>query len=284
MPYILAALAAIVIFAFLSLLFLLSLKGTLTVAYDKELYVSFRVLCFKIVLYPVKPKKKRYRHRMSRRQAAKIRKAAEKRESSKSWLREKLIGLFKRKPKEEADEEEKKEEKKEDATSDVKPKLPPIGKTASFVIDIVASIATAVAIIVKRFSHHLRIKVARLHVTVAGEDASVTAVTYGAVTQIVNIMLPILSSVKNFKLPRQKDFDISVDFSATTPEIDAEISFSLRVWHFADIGLRALFGGIVKFFKRNDSLEDVLSWALGLIFDGLKKKDTQEAEPKTENN
>ncbi len=265
-------LAVILAIFLLLVLLLLSLKGTLTIAYDKELSVSFRVLCFKIMLYPRPPKKQHKRRRMSRAEAAWIRKLNEKKEAVKTWIKQKLFSKAEAQKK----ESPKKEPKKEEATTEI-PK-PPIGKTVSLVVDIIAALTEATAITVKRFAHHLRIKVARLHVKIASEDAALTAVAYGSVTQIINVLLPILSTVKNFKLPKEKDLDISVDFSTTVPEVDAEISFSLRVWHLADVGLRALIGGFMKFAKRNDSLEDVLAWIFSLIFN------KEEKEPKTENN
>ncbi len=250
MPELFITLAILAALAALSLLFLLSLKGTLTISYDKEFSIHFKVLGFKLPIYPRPQKKRRRRHRMSAREAARIRKRARKKaERDRLWRQQKR-----------ADKKERKKKKGEKQSA--QKEKAPIGKTVSSVLDILAVITEVTAIIVKRFTHHLRIKIAKLRVKIASEDAALTAVAYGSVTQIVNILLPILSEVGNLKLPPEKNFDISADFSTTTPEIEAEIAFSLRVWHFADVGVRGVFGGISKFLKRSDNIEDTLSEAL----------------------
>ncbi len=86
---------------------------------------------------------------------------------------------------------------------------------------------------------------------------------FGVIATLLSLAISrLVSEVGNLKLPPEKNFDITADFSTTTPEIEAEIAFSLRVWHFADVGVRGVFGGISKFFKRSDNIEDTLSDAL----------------------
>ena len=129
----------------------------------------------------------------------------------------------------------------------------------------------------------MRIKVARFKIKIATEDAALTAVTYGAVSQIINVLLPILSTVKNFDLPKRKNFDISADFTTTTPEIDVKVSFSLRVWHFADIGIRSLWGGIGKLFSRRKNAKypiPFINKSIAEILDSFSKKEEPEKEEK----
>lgn len=268
MPELFITLAILAALAALSLLFLLSLKGTLTISYDKEFSIRFKVLGIKIPIYPRPQKKRRKRRRMSAREAARIRKRARKKaERERLWRQQRRADKKSRKKK----KEEKRSEQKEKV---------PIGKTVSSVVDILAVITEVTAIVVKRFTHHLKIKIAKLRVKIASEDAALTAVAYGSVTQIVNILLPILSEVGNLKLPPEKSFDISADFSTTTPEIEAEIAFSLRVWHFADVGIRGAIGGISKFLKRSDNIEDTLSDALSKSLSHI----SGDKENKNENN
>lgn len=254
MPFII--IGAILLLMLLFAVFALSLRGTLTIAYDGEFKVFFKVLFIKIKIFPFKEKRQKHRVRhMSRRRAARIRKQVEKREalkkkySIKNIIRDALT-------KKDADKPEKKK-KAEIQTAAKKKASPNIKITAddvSTVLDILRLTVELVALTVKQFAKRLRVKVARLKVKVATPDAAVTAVAYGAVTQTVNILLPILREVKNFDLPKQKNFDVTADFTTDKPDIDMELSFSLRVWHLIDIPLPAIEKAIPRLPKYIDKV------------------------------
>jgi hypothetical protein len=128
---------------------------------------------------------------------------------------------------------EAKKQKKEAAKG--KPK-----KSMSEILDSVSMIRGIAAEVIRRFFKHLRIDVARVKIKVATGDAATTAVAYGAACTALNILLPVLSEVKNFSLPREKDFSVEPDFLGETPELDVKLSFSLRVWHVFSVALGAL--------------------------------------------
>lgn len=200
--------------------FLLSLKATITIAYADELTLSVRVLCIKIRILP--KKEKRGPRSMSRRSAERIRekarkKAQKKREAAKAKA-------------------EAKRQKKEAAKG--KPK-----KSMSEILDIVSVIREIAAEVIRRFFKHLRIDVARVKIKVATGDAATTAVAYGAACTALNVLLPVLSEVKNFSLPRERDFSVEPDFLGETPELDVKLLFSLRVWHLFSVA----FGALKKF-------------------------------------
>ena len=241
MPPLLKAAAIVIGTVALLIIFILSLRGTLTIAYDGEFSLFFRVLFFNIKLLPWKKRKKRYRKTMSARKAKRIRLKARRKAERRRLRKKKPIP---EEPKEPQEPKEKGE----------LPKIP-IRPIARELIDIMATATEAVAIVVKRFTHHLRIKVARFKVTVATNDPAVTAVTYGAASQIINVLLPILSTVKNFKLPPKEQFGVAVDFTKETPDIDIKLSFSLRVWHIADIWLRGAFGALSKYVDRKGGVD-----------------------------
>ena len=123
-------------------------------------------------------------------------------------------------------------------------------KTLPEILDILSLVRSLVAIIVRKFFKHLRIKVARLKIKVATPDAASTAVAYGAITGAVNLLLPVLEQVKNFKLPDPKDFSIEADFLGDSIELDLSLSFSLRVWHVFDIAFGALGSFLRHQFKK----------------------------------
>ena len=248
MPELLYVLGAVIAFIALTVILILSLRGTLTVGYNGELFLRFKVLFFNLKLLPVKEKKKSYRRSMSRSKAKKIRRLVAKKEERKRAFKEKLFG----KKKEEKVSEEKPADKEVKETD--KPEIP-VRLIAREAIDLLSAFTEIIAIVTRRFTKHLRIKVSRLKVRIATPDPSVTAVTYGACTGIINVLLPILRDVDNLGLPREECFDISADFVSDTPDIDMKVSFSLRVWHIADILLHSLFGGLSKYVKRKGGID-----------------------------
>ncbi len=198
-------------------IFLLSLKARITICYRDELTLSVKVLFIKIGILP--KKEKVGPHSMSAKKAKKIREAAAKKEKKK---REAAL-----------EKKAKKAQKKENKKNAPK-------KSISEIMDMISLIRKLVAIVIRRFFKHLRIDIARLRITVATGDAATTAIAYGAITQSINLLLPVLERVKNFGLPRTTELDIQPDFTAEAPDVDIVISFSLRVWHLFHVAFGAL--------------------------------------------
>lgn len=122
-------------------------------------------------------------------------------------------------------------------------------KSLSEIIDMTAMILKIVKIILKKFFGHLRIKVSRLHITVASPDAAMTAIAYGTITQTVSYLVALLENTKNVKGLCEKNICIKTDFLTDTPSADVKISFSLRVWHLFSIGIAALISFIKSMIK-----------------------------------
>lgn len=196
---------------------LLSLKATVTICYTDEVTLFVKVLFLKI---PILPKKKKYwKASMSASKAKKIRKARQKKAEKKRLAQK--------------EKAKKKEQKKQ--TREEKPK-----KSMSEILDLVQLVCQLVSAVIRRFFHHLRIRVARLKVKVATGDAATTAVAYGAVTQCINVLFPLLEGSKNLKLPKDADLSVEADFLSDSPELDVMFSFSLRVWHLFSVAFCAL--------------------------------------------
>ena len=210
------------IILFFALLLSLSLK--ITVAYRDELSLVFKVLFIRIRILPKKDKR-RGPHSMSKRRAAKIKQRLEKKAAKKR-----------------AKKEAKKKEKAILAEGGAKKEK----RSVSEILDIISMVKEIVGTVIKKFFGHLKIDAARIKIKVATGDAASTAIAYGAVSQSVNLLLPVLEDVKNFKLPRESQFDISADFLSDKPEIDIKLTFSVRLWHIFDIA----FAALGKFIKR----------------------------------
>ena len=249
MPELLYVLSVVIGLIALAVVLFLSLRGTLTVGYDGEFFLTFKVLFFNIPLLPIREKRKNYRRSMSRRKAKKIRRLVEKKEERKRDFIQKLFGKKEAEDKKPSDKTQA-EAPKEKSDVDI-----PVKLVARETIDILSAFTEIIAIITNRFTHHLRIRISRFKIRIATSDASLTAVTYGACTGIVNVLLPILRDVENLGLPREENFDISADFVSDTPEIDMMVSFSIRTWHIADIMLRSLLGGMSKYVKRKGGID-----------------------------
>lgn len=129
-----------------------------------------------------------------------------------------------------AEKKKKKAEKKESGEK----------KSISEIIDNVKLISKLAVTVIHKFFKHLTIKIARIKMIIATEDAATTAVAYGAITQSLNILLPALESVKNFKDLKNAEIEIEPSFLDSSPTVDIKIAFSIRVWHVFDAAFSAL--------------------------------------------
>ncbi len=202
--------------------FLLSLKAKITIGYSDEITLTVRVLFIKIKILP--KKKKKSSHSMSAAKAKKIRKKLAKKAAAKK---------------------EKKAQKAIKKQQQPKKKK----KSLAEILDLISMVRKLVVAVVQRFFKHLRVEIARMKIKIGTGDAALTAVAYGAVSQAVNVLIPVLEPLKNFGLPKTTDFDIQPDFLSESSEVDILLSFSLRVWHVFDV----LFGALGAFLKHKFS-------------------------------
>lgn len=253
----LAVIGAILLF----FVFLLSLKGTLTIVYSGELELSLRVLFVNIKLYPAK--KKKYPRSMSKKKAQKRLQKLKKKEDKK---REK------KKLKKQKKEQEKQAQR--EGTSEKKKKTP------SEILDIIALVAKLLKKVIKKFFGHLRIKLARIRIKVATDDAATTAIAYGAICQGVNVIFPLIDEIKTVKTPQNKDIDVSADFCSDESEIDIKISFSLRVWHLFHVAFAAL-GEFIKYLFKTfaKKQEENSAEAVGALPQGKRKRKKKKKRP-----
>ena len=205
--------ALIIIFSIIVLLaLLLSLKITLRITYEDSLRVYLKVFFVKTRLYPSKKKEKKYPHSMSKRKAQKIKDSLQK----------------KSKPKKKKKKEEKHIEKND-------------------LISIVSITTNFVKNFISTFTRAVRVKFSRMHITVASEDAATTAILYGAITQSVNVLFPLIDNIKNVKkLPSGKELSVRADFLTDKPTVDIDINLYVRVGG----ALKALFSAGIRTFKK----------------------------------
>ncbi len=236
MPIPIIILLCVVFAALLILVLILTSRASLTLKFVAgEIVLYARLLFFKIQIYPEKDYW--YPKSMSKKKAERIKKKL-------------------------ADEEDRKREKREEKEKE-KEKKRAINKKIGRVkkpeqlLDILDLIADIVKQLRKRFLHHLHIKLARIKIKIGTGDAAVTALTYGAVTQSVNVLLPLLDDLKNVKLPKNKNIEVTPDFTAEESELDIHLKFSVNIVRLV-IFLASLFFELVKYFFKVEERKDKL--------------------------
>ena len=225
---------ALIIFLAVALLFVLLLvsRVSLTIKYRggmEDLELHARVIFFKIRIYP-KRKTERLKS-MSRRRAERIKKELDKKKARKKAKKE--------------EKRLKKEAKKKAKTAAKAKKRMSITK----ILDILSLVIGIVQKLNEKFIKHLRIKIARIKIKIGTGDAANTAIAYGAVTQSINVLFPLLEGIKNFKLPKGDEIDVCADFTAEESEMEIFLSFSISVWRVLSFAVASFFELIKYFFK-----------------------------------
>ena len=223
---------ALIVLGIIALLFafLLSLKATVTVAYCGEVELYVRVLFLKFKILP--QKRKKYPRSMSAKKAQRIKARRQKKAAEK---------LAKKNAKKQS-KDRKGTSRKSEEDQDEK-------KSTGEILDIISLVAELISAVIGKFFGHLRIKIARIRLVIATGDAASTAILYGAVTQSINVLFPLIDQIKTVRTPVNKDIDVRADFCAEESEIDIEISFALRVWHLFHVAFAALGKFIKYIFK-----------------------------------
>ena len=238
----------LVVFAcvMLFLVLLLSIKARIILEYRDEVTLTVRIMgLFSLRILPKQEKKPKGPHSMSRRKAQRIKRKLEKKAAKKAAKKRK------KQLEKEAKKAEKEQEKREG-----KPKK---SLTVPDVLDLIHLVAAVLKTLVGTFFKHLRVRVARLRITVATGDAATTAIGYGAITQALEVLYPYLEQIPTFRFPELSDIDVGIDYLKDSPEVDLRMEFTLRLWHvFAVLfrtigtalwrGIRFLFG----YMKRQD--------------------------------
>lgn len=222
--------ALTVILIILAVFFFIGMiKASVTIAYSDEVTLYLRVLFLKIKILPKKEPKKL--NGMSTAKANKIRRKIEKKAEKKRLSAE--------------------EKKKLKAQKKAQGKK----KSPQEIISIVQLVSKLAVAVIERFARHLRIKIARIKLIIATDDAATTAIAYGAVSQSLNILLPALEEVKNFQKLKNADISVDCDFLSSEPVIDVKLGFSIRVWQVLHIALAALIT-LIKHKLKSDIKKD----------------------------
>ncbi len=212
------------------MLFLILIANpTFTIEYKgEELLTSLRIFFVKIKITP--KKEPSYGHSMSTKKAEKI----------KRKLKKKAQKKRDKKAKKNAEKKAKKLEPKKEKKS----------ITIGEILDILDLAKGILGKLRKKFLGHIKIKITRLRINIATGDAASTAIAYGAATQAVNLLFPVMEKTKNFKLPKKDKLHIGIDYTSDACEFDLKISVSVRVFRLFHFAFSSIGNLIKYFFKR----------------------------------
>lgn len=227
---------AIIIWAIvLAVVFLiLEIPVSVTVGYKDDFILKVRVGLISVRILPRKkpkaPDPKKFTAKKYRRKLAKLEKKKQRAIARRKKRAEKKAERAKSKA-------EKKKRKEAKATDTEKPKSKPD------VLEIIKLITNVALTFRKEFGKRFRAEASRLHIVIATDDAAKTAVLYGTVSQSIAYLMEILNSVTHFRY-KKDEFSLTVDFCSDKIKVDVCFIFTVKVWHFAWIGIRTLLSFI----------------------------------------
>ncbi|MCL2813480.1 MAG: DUF2953 domain-containing protein [Oscillospiraceae bacterium] len=109
------------------------------------------------------------------------------------------------------------------------------------IFDLIREIGTVLA---GRFKKHFKVKIYKINVILAGDEAEKTAMLYGGAIQSACYLHEFLN--RNFKI-RKKTHSVKIipDFSKNRTSCNIDIKFSMRTAHMTAMGIASL----IKFLK-----------------------------------
>lgn len=214
----------LIIMAILLLFFtsVLMLRVSLTVEADSDVRAYLKILSIKIPLYPQKEKKVKLSDFETRRFKKKQEKERQKALRQKQKQQRKVKG----------------KKKKEVADSSEEQKW-----TLERVLDILQLARTLIGKFFSKFTKHLRLDIARVHIYVASDDPAKTAMYYGLISQSVTYLVEILDCNTNLYPSNddKKDIVVTADFLAQKTRVDIKATASLRVWQMLDTSISTIY-------------------------------------------
>ena len=100
----------------------------------------------------------------------------------------------------------------------------------------------------------LHFKFIKIHASIGCEDASKTALAYGAAIQSTAYIIELLSNISNVEMSRSSDIDIRADFITQKSWLELNCILYMRVLSILSIGIKAL----KAFFKFKNKQEKLL--------------------------
>ena len=122
---------------------------------------------------------------------------------------------------------------------------------SSPIIQKLNSIKNILAILLDTFRKHLHIKMAKIHIRVATNDAAKTALLYGAISTAVACLLDVIESITN--LDRLKKSSVCVEPDFLSSKTDVKLNIVLKISIFGII--KVFMKSFLKYFSLNDKTQ-----------------------------
>ena len=98
------------------------------------------------------------------------------------------------------------------------------------IIDSIKKIADFVSSLLKAFAPHMHVKLAKVHVKIASNDAAKTAIIYGAVSGAVACLIDAIDDFTNLKKLKRKSVIIEPDFLSEKTQADIHAVLSISIY------------------------------------------------------
>ena len=141
--------------------------------------------------------------------------------------------------------------KKEKTSNEPKKKI-----SASQIIKIISVMKDTVIDILKDFFGKIHFKFIKIHADIGCEDASKTALAYGAVTQGVAYFIELLDNTSNVEVSSSSSIDIRANFISQKSWLELNCLLYIRVISLISLGIKAL-KGYLKYKNIQEKLLEV---------------------------
>ena len=218
-------------------LLILFVNVKIRVGYREDVTVAISVMGIRIPLVPKRKKKIRLRDFTLKKHQKRLSRESEKEKKR----RQKQI-----------DKDRKKKAAKEAKKKEKAKKLPKDSEVSDEP-SMVSLLLSTVAAVLDKFFGKLRIEVARVRITVGGEDAAKTAITYGIVAQGVAYLFQLLEQKTRFYRKKNEYISVVPDFLAKKTTADISLVFSVNLWLFINVAFTALIRIIKEKIQRKNA-------------------------------
>ncbi len=105
---------------------------------------------------------------------------------------------------------------------------------------------------IEKFLGKLHFKFVKLNIVVAGENATSTALLYGAATQGVTYLIEILDNISNVDISKKSDISVRSDFVSQKSSFEGKIVLYISTVHIIYVGVHFLKKLIKSKFKMEE--------------------------------
>lgn len=109
------------------------------------------------------------------------------------------------------------------------------------ILSLITLLKKIVIDIMKKIKRFLRIRVSDFDITIATEEAGKTAVLYGAVGGVADMIFGLFENAFDFKFTKDAKIGIRTDFLSDKTKADIDIDFSINIMQIFAIAFSALF-------------------------------------------